>query len=182
MNLIDAILGKVPDSDLWRNLVALGYTEEKLADMKLKALRIKGKAESKRGDYDDAKKSFEAALKLARSEKVTKEIDDLLLEVLKKKSSEKKREKALWKKAFDKRETDEDDSHDGHKALPSPVRKSSTTSATAKKEKENKKQNPVVEDVSTFNATSLFFPILGLGFLGLLTGAAFWWLKRRNNK
>lgn len=175
-------MGKVPDSELWRNLITLGYTEEKLADMKLKALRIKGKAENKRADYDDAKKSFEAALKLARSEKVTKELDDLLLDVVKKRSSEKKKEKALWKKAFDKRESEEADSHDASKAPTSPVRKSPTSGTNAKKEKENKKQKPVVEDVSTFSASSLFYPILGLGFLGLLTGAAFWWLKRRNNK
>eukprot|EP01031_Cornospumella_fuschlensis_P039511 gene39511-48106_t len=182
INLIDAILSKVPESELWRNMVVLGYTVDKLADMKIKALRIKGKAEDKKGDYDDAKKSLEAALKLSCNEKTTKELDDLLLTVVKKKNSEKKKEKALWKKAFDKRDADTSDDLDKPQATLSPTKKASVASAGSKKQKEIKVSKPVVEDVSTYSASSLFYPILGLGFLGLLTGAAFWWLKRRNTK
>ena len=163
-------------------MVVLGYTVDKLADMKIKALRIKGKAEDKKGDYDDAKKSLEAALKLSCNEKTTKELDDLLLTVVKKKNSEKKKEKALWKKAFDKRDADTSDDLDMPQATLSPTKKASVASAGSKKQKEIKVSKPVVEDVSTYSASSLFYPILGLGFLSLLTGAAFWWLKRRNTK
>jgi hypothetical protein len=166
------------------SLQQLGYTEEKVVDMKLKALRIEGKAEAKKNSYDEAKASFEAALKLSRSEKVTKELDDLLLDIVKKKASEKKKEKALWQKAFSKREEEADEEKEHKRSPSSPATRSKAKSPASKIDKshngnEGTKENRIV-NLSSESSNYMYRTWLGLGILGLMSGAAFWWLRRKH--
>lgn len=163
ISLIEALQEKIGDTELWHSFSELGYTEEKLIDLKVKSLRIKGKAEFQKMEYDEAKESFEAALKFSRNLKITKELDDLLLEVVKRRSSEKRKEKARWQKAFSSREEQEK----------KPAAKESK--ASAKFERSSEDSNNVV---STFSS-SYAMPIFGIT-LGLASIAAyFWWRQRR---
>lgn len=143
LSLLDALEGKVPASDLWKSMLTLGYSEEKLSEMKLKAYRIKGKAELKRGRLEEAKQNLELALKLSKNDKVTKELDDLLMDVVRLQSSEKKKEKALWKKAFKKRDAEAEEE------LPSPAK----PPLSPKKSVEKK---PISSEVSKPTSSSLF--------------------------
>lgn len=170
LTLLDALESKIP-SELWQHMQSLGYSEEKLADLKLKAYRIRGKAEVKRGNFDDAKQNFEAALKLSRVEKITKELDDLLMEVVKKRASEKKKEKALWQKAFNKRDAGVDDDEPEAASPAKPVRQDKPKPSTAAKE-------GTVTAQSGFSLTSF----LGISVLGVGVGLAIWWLRKRSFK
>lgn len=139
--------------------------------MKLKALRIKGKSEVKRGNFDEAKQNFEGALKLSRSEKVTKELDDLLIDVVKRRSSEKKKEKAVWQKAFSKRSAEAEE--DVPAAPSTPVTKQSPL-----KKKASASNAGVIAKPSSFMRNALWGG-LGLGLVGI---GLFWFMRGRHFK
>lgn len=69
MVLVDAIMRKADIeatsqllNPILQNLYAIGMIEEKLADMKIKALRIMGKAELKKKNYQQASTHLENAI------------------------------------------------------------------------------------------------------------------------
>jgi hypothetical protein len=105
--LISALETRIPDGAVWKSLVALGMTEEKvLKEWKKKSHFLVGKAELLRKEYKDAGIHLEAALKLIAGDlsraAEENELRLLLTTATKKRSEELKKEKSTWSKAFEK--------------------------------------------------------------------------------
>jgi uncharacterized coiled-coil protein SlyX len=149
-------------------------SKQKLTALKLKALRIIGKAEFEKGDYDDAKSDLEAALRFSEDAKVTKELNDLLQKCQKKIAQQSKKEKSMWKKAF---ETNNKvpDSEDVLTPPVSPTRpKPSASSApTSNKSNTPSSNDGALTTPSYFQWIWLPAVLLGFGAFGA------WWYRRR---
>lgn len=102
INLIEAIEKQDNSNVLLVALQANGTTAEKLKDQKAKVWRIVAKAEVKRQNYEKAQEILKSAIAISSNEKMKKELNDLLVDVTKKLSLVKKKEKSMWQKAFKK--------------------------------------------------------------------------------
>ena len=171
--LIQAIESKLSDSQIWEELVKKGMSKQKLTSLKLKALRIIGKAEFEKGDYDDSKNDLEAALRFSEDAKVTKELNDLLQKCQKKIAQQSKKEKSMWKKAF---ETNNKvpDSEDVLTPPVSPTRpKPSTSVPTSNKSDAPPSNDGALTTPSYFQWIWLPAVLIGVSAFGA------WWYRRR---
>lgn len=170
--MIQAIESKLSDSQIWEELVKKGMSKQKLTSLKLKAHRIIGKAEFEKGDYEESKSDLEAALRFSEDAKVTKELNDLLQKCQKKISQQSKKEKSMWKKAF---ETNNKvpDSEDNLTPPVSPTRpKPSTSAPTSNKSDTSSSNDGALTKPSNF--PWLLLTVAAVGAAGM-----FWWLRRR---
>lgn len=175
--LIQAIESKLSDSQIWDELVKKGMSKQKLTSLKLKALRIIGKAEFEKGDYDDAKGDLEAALRFSEDAKVTKELNDLLQKCQKKIAQQSKKEKSMWKKAF---ETNNKvpDSEDILTPPVSPTRpKPSASAPTSNKSNSSSSNDGALTTPSNFLWD--WWPLIGVCALGAV---GLWFKYFRRNR
>ena len=102
--LIEAFESLYPKSAMWQFLLDRGFSMDTLRTVwKKKVLFILGKTSMLKQDYKDALEFLEKALELGvDDEKGSKEINDLISQVNAKLQKEKKAEKNMLKKAFDK--------------------------------------------------------------------------------
>ncbi len=107
--LIDAMESQITKSKskVWEEFQKRGMSLEKLTkDWKKKSLFYKGKACLLQRDYDGACENFDLALRLVKDDaalaKQSKELSDFLSQAKKLKAVAERKEKEMWKKAFNK--------------------------------------------------------------------------------
>lgn len=160
-------------------------TLQKLKLLKAKNARIVGKAEFEKGDFNESKKDLELALTVSEDSKTIKELNDLLSKCNKKISAQLKKEKSMWKKAFEVNNTVPDEVVS---PVVSPVKSNPSQSIEKKKkedskERSNEKKEP--EDNNNGTVSKIYdyaFPFL-FTFTTLVTvgyfGFSFWAKRRR---
>lgn len=148
-------------------------TAQKLTALKLKAYRIIGKAEYEKNDYEAAKSDLEDALKICDDQKTMKELNDLIQRCTKKIAQQSKKEKSLWKKAFETNNKVPDDDEPlslpttPTRANPSSFSKNSSTSKGSSKD----------ENKGTVSKNYDFTWPLIISTAAIGAAAAFWWLR-----
>jgi tetratricopeptide (TPR) repeat protein len=172
--LIGAIESKMSESMIWEELQKKGMTIQKLTSLKLKAYRIVGKAEMEKNDIEAAKSDLEAALSVCDDPKLTKELTDLIQRCTKKLAQQSKKEKSMWKKAFDTNNKIPDD-----EPISSPNSPVGPLKSSSFKGSSTPKKNTSDNDNVTSNSYDYALPLLIVGALGVAGIAAWWWRKRR---
>lgn len=169
--LIEALMGRMPNSEVWKALQEQGMDLNQLLDWRRKSLIFMGKARLLQGDYEEAKNALETAKKSTnQSDKLFAELTDLLAKAQAKLTEEKKRAKQTWSKAFKKNATEKVEEVSDASASPSPTKSSGTSSTSAgagtngaKKpaKKASKKGTDGEEDKNNFQLSSYLFSPLG---------------------
>lgn len=161
-------------------------TLQKLKLLKAKNARIVGKAEFEKGDFNESKKDLELALTVSEDAKTIKELNDLLSKCNKKISVQLKKEKSMWKKAFEVNNTVPDEVVS---PVASPVKPNQSQSVEKSvkedaQKRNEKKEEPDEDNGSKGTVSKLYdyaFPFLftfttlaTVGYLGYSL-----WLRRR---
>jgi hypothetical protein len=186
MTLLDALENSPADSLVVKSLSENGFTAEKLKDLKIKALRVMGKAELKRNNFQEAKSVIEKAISYSTNEKSLKELSDILSEATKRLQDEKKREKNIWQKAFKKGGNSNTELY----ATVEFDRKEPEPTTVTKKTNPKEKSSPLTEikpdtdsvakpasSYSWYN--SIFNTFVLLGGIGVFGTFVWFWRKRR---
>lgn len=169
------------DSMIWEELQKKGMTSQKMSALKLKAHRIVGKSQLEKGDYVDAKNELEAALKLCDDQKLSKELNDLIQRCAKKISQQSKKEKSMWKKAFETNNKVADDATET--VVPLSPSKSNVSNSRSKENtassdfSNHSAQSP--DDGTLSNSYDYTWPLLLTATAIGAAGLAFWWMRRR---
>jgi tetratricopeptide (TPR) repeat protein len=172
--LIGAIESKMSESAIWEEMQKKGMTIQKLISLKLKAYRIVGKAEMEKNDIEAAKSDLEAALSICDDPKLTKELTDLIQRCTKKLAHQSKKEKSMWRKAFDTNNKTPDDKPISSPNSPVRPLKSSGFQGSPASKRNSPDNNNVIS-----NSYDYALPLIIVGALGVAGIAAWWWQKRR---
>lgn len=185
---MEALENSPADSLVIKSLSENGFTAEKLKDLKVKSLRVMGKAELKRNNFQEAKQVIDKAIGYSTNEKSTKELSDILIEATKRLQEEKKREKSIWQKAFKKGEnsntelyaTVEIDKKDRESLIETKKNSMEKTSRKLPETEKKLSNDTVTKSISSYSwYNSLFNTFLLLGGIGAFGTFVWFWRKRK---
>jgi hypothetical protein len=190
--LIQALESNPADTTIWIELQKIGMTMQKVKELKLKAYRIIGKSKMKLNDFSSAKEDLEYALKFSDDQTTTKVLNELIAECTKKIALQLKKEKSIWKKAFETNAIIPDDSNNTMTPAELDGKKSSLNESprkpnTLQKKKENSmEKSNNNENENSSNSWSLLSPnyssLWVFGTIGILVGLGsigYYWSRKR---
>lgn len=197
--LIKSLEKNIPNSQIWKCLLQNNITIDKLQkEWKKKSHFYIGKAELCRKNFEEAVQHLTAALNLIIDDKTLStnisELKQLLTEAKTKRNAVKKKEQNMWENAFKK---DSDNNSPSPKKniiknnllpttdLPTDFKfdlnnlKKDVKDNKGKDKKPSKSNNKNSNSIWPKDNFNQFTILFGLGFLGLVGGVAYMWMKNK---
>ena len=169
--------------DLWEILISRGMTEVKIRDIKKKCLALSGKCNYYRHNYVEATEQLNAALLLIpederkENKEGTEEIVRWLGIVAKDEAHAKKKEKAVWSKAFKR---DSKSSSGGEDSTSPSALKDNSNANKKKKKSVSFRKNDSALSTTVFGVNTPFL-LAGMAVLGVIGGISFYFLRNRTS-